>query len=324
MKFGGGVHIRSCAAHIADCHILDNHPAAGGGIAFCAAWGTVENCLIEQNTSYGSSQAIGAGIHVKFGPVEIVDTVIRDNHTLAGSRAGGLGTYLAQVSMRNCIIDGNSASLGGACVSWLSSVSMSECTVTNNTAEYGGGALCSMSASSTITATNSILWNNSAAFGPAEVYAMETEAAISVSNSIVRGGYDGENVIDADPLFQENCFRLTPESPAVNAGSNDAVESELDLDGNPRIADPMSAESTPVVDMGAYELQPDDTIPDPEPCPGDVTGDGSVDLVDLLAVIADWGGCFDCEDCSADIDDNCVVSLGDLLLIIEYWGKPCE
>ncbi len=321
--YGGGVHIRSCYAEVADCHVLDNHPAAGGGIAFCAAWGIITNCLIEQNTCYGSNSSIGAGVYVKYGPVDIVDTVIRDNHALSSTRAGGLGAYMAQVNLRNCLFDGNSGSIGGACLSWFSAVDMSECTLTNNFGEWGGGALCSMTAGAVIDVRNSILWNNSSASGPPEIRTVDGDDPVSISHSIVKGGYEGENVIDADPMFQENCYRLTPDSPAVNAGSNDAVESDFDLDGNPRIADPNNAESTPVVDLGAYELQPSDD-PSPEPCLGDADANNTVNLFDLLFVLSEWGGCAECESCGADFNEDCVVALDDLLTVLSHWGETCD
>ena len=69
-----------------------------------------------------------------------------------------------------------------------------------------------------------------------------------------------------------------------------------DLDGNPRFVDdpdtadcpqmPGACGTPPVVDMGAYELQP-------PPCPWDCGGDndGTVGIVDFLALLAAWGPC---------------------------------
>lgn len=63
----------------------------------------------------------------------------------------------------------------------------------------------------------------------------------------------------------------------------------------------------------------DSGVCDPNPCEGDVDGSGSVDVTDLLAVIAAWG---DCDGCSADTNDDGVVNVTDLLAIIAAWG-PC-
>ena len=57
-----------------------------------------------------------------------------------------------------------------------------------------------------------------------------------------------------------------------------------------------------------------------EPCDADVTGDGLVDVTDLLAVIAAWGPC-DIE-CPGDVSGDGLVDVTDLLAIIAAWG-PC-
>ena len=53
------------------------------------------------------------------------------------------------------------------------------------------------------------------------------------------------------------------------------------------------------------------------PCPEDVNGDAMVNVSDLLAVIAAWGG-----SGSGDVDGDGYVGVGDILAIIAAWG-PC-
>ena len=53
--------------------------------------------------------------------------------------------------------------------------------------------------------------------------------------------------------------------------------------------------------------------------PGDVTGDGIVDVLDLLAVLAAWGDCPSQGDCPADINGNGVVDVLDLLIVLGAW-----
>ncbi len=50
---------------------------------------------------------------------------------------------------------------------------------------------------------------------------------------------------------------------------------------------------------------------------GDVTGDGTVDVSDLLEIISAWGPCTGCNE---DIDGSGAVDVSDLLLIIDNWG----
>jgi hypothetical protein len=60
--------------------------------------------------------------------------------------------------------------------------------------------------------------------------------------------------------------------------------------------------------------------------PGDVNGDGNVNVIDLLAVISNWGPCSNPNNCPADIappgppqgDDQ--VNVQDLLMVISKWG----
>ncbi len=59
-------------------------------------------------------------------------------------------------------------------------------------------------------------------------------------------------------------------------------------------------------------------------CPPDITGDGTVGVEDLLALLAAWGGCPPpCPPtCPADLDRDCAVSVVDLLQLLAAWG-PC-
>jgi len=54
-------------------------------------------------------------------------------------------------------------------------------------------------------------------------------------------------------------------------------------------------------------------------CPADINGDGMVDVLDLLAVLAAWG---DCPGCPEDITGDDVVDVLDLLEVLGAWG-PC-
>jgi hypothetical protein len=54
------------------------------------------------------------------------------------------------------------------------------------------------------------------------------------------------------------------------------------------------------------------------PCPADVNGNGAVDVSDLLAVLAAWGGA----DPDADLNGDGTVDVSDLLDLLAAWG-PC-
>ncbi|MCI0363459.1 MAG: dockerin type I domain-containing protein [Phycisphaerales bacterium] len=70
-----------------------------------------------------------------------------------------------------------------------------------------------------------------------------------------------------------------------------------------------------------------DACDEPEPCLADVapppSGDGVVNIIDLLAVISAWGACSPPPaPCLADINGDGVVNVADLLAVISAWG-PC-
>jgi hypothetical protein len=61
-------------------------------------------------------------------------------------------------------------------------------------------------------------------------------------------------------------------------------------------------------------------VPDPCDTPGDIDGSGSVDVLDLLALLAAWGPCSMPSDCPADLDGNDVVDVVDLLSLLAAWS----
>lgn len=54
--------------------------------------------------------------------------------------------------------------------------------------------------------------------------------------------------------------------------------------------------------------------------PGDVNGDESVNIDDLLGVINAWGGCANPQNCPQDITCDNAIDIDDLLAVINNWG----
>ena len=59
---------------------------------------------------------------------------------------------------------------------------------------------------------------------------------------------------------------------------------------------------------------------EPTATPGDLNGDGVVNVFDLLILLEDWGECGDPDDCPADLNDDGTVNVFDLLILLENWG----
>ena len=78
--------------------------------------------------------------------------------------------------------------------------------------------------------------------------------------------------------------------------------------------------ATAVVDMGAYEFPGT-----PLPClrPGDVSGDGTVNVLDLIDLLLAFGASCEVECCLADFDLDGTVNVLDLIELLLAFGSAC-
>ena len=61
-----------------------------------------------------------------------------------------------------------------------------------------------------------------------------------------------------------------------------------------------------------------DGVPDDCHCFADLDGSGTVDVVDLLAMLGAWGSC---AGCAEDFDGSGSVQTTDLLMLLATWGQ---
>ena len=200
------------------------------------------------------------------------------------------------------------------------SPTVTNCTFADNSGfgyTGGNGGVMYNSGGSSPTMTNCIFWGNHP-----DTFGGPGTPVVSYCN--VEGGYGGQGNMTVDPVFVDpdaGDYHLSPGSPCTDAGDNTAVPEDIttDLDGSPRVVDdpdtpdcqqaPGTCGDPPVVDMGAYEFQP------PQACPWDCgDGDGSVDIDDIRAVIAQWGTKGTCDF------DGGGVGINDFLAVIANWG----
>jgi hypothetical protein len=59
-------------------------------------------------------------------------------------------------------------------------------------------------------------------------------------------------------------------------------------------------------------------FPEQDGVPGDLDGNGLVDVNDLLVIIAGWGTCSG--ECPADLSGDGVVNVSDILLLLSFWS----
>jgi len=288
---GGGIFGRVYAGQIIDCRLIANVASNGGGIRDYGDHGrlTVQDTLIVSNTAIVS----GGGVYFNsYAPcMYLSNCTIANNTASAGGGAyfltmgtavccivsgnvataqfAGGGAYLIQGgTLRNCLIVNNSASgatarAGGVLVNWEGSVQ--SCTIASNYAGnivggfyyYNSGGLIK-----TAHVDNCVIYTNVSSTPAANNwYAEGVATALYVSNSCTVptiSAYGGNNIAN-DPFFMSapnGNYRLSPNSPCINAGFNQEwMAGASDLGGLSRI-DFFSRQ----VDIGAYEYLPQGSL----------------------------------------------------------------
>jgi hypothetical protein len=80
-------------------------------------------------------------------------------------------------------------------------------------------------------------------------------------------------------------------------------------------ADPQSINESGVDGFQLISIGCDDVA-----VPGDIDGNGVVDVNDFLLMLGAWGDCPDpCPPCPADVDGNCSVDVNDFLILLANW-----
>ncbi len=209
----------------------------GGGLAFCN--GAIFGNTISENTS-----GAGGGLYMCSG-------VIHDNVISANRASDGGGLYECQGVIRNNTIIGNSGQWRGGGLAWCQ------------------GEI-----------VNCIIWENTAGNSP------QLENCVAPFYSCVQG-WTGDPIVygnsasdpqftrpgfwddagtpddKSDDIWVEGDFRLSPDSPCIDAGDNTSVASdEFDIGGMHRT---MFGGWEFRVDMGAYEFYINELKPGPGP-----------------------------------------------------------
>ena len=96
-------------------------------------------------------------------------------------------------------------------------------------------------------------------------------------------------------MLLQICIALFQNNPLDGAGGPTLTISGLDLSGIMEMG--MGVNNPTIHITGGINV--------PLPCAADITGDETVNVADLLAVITNWGACNDCQDCPADIAPAC-------------------
>jgi len=229
-QLGGGLYV--CDGRIENNTLTDNSAAKnGGGLYYCL--GTIQNNTISENSAAWD----GGGLAYCDGTIQ--------NNTITGNLAvlGG-GLLGCHGTIQNNTVAGNSAADwgGGLCAC---GGTIQNNTITGNSAEvYGGGLMFCYG-----TIRNCIIWGNTAP-SDAQVYDSNIPTYCCIQDW--SGGAEG-NIVE-DPRFVDanaGDFRLSADSPCIDAGYNAPELPETDIAGMHRI---MFGGKSLTVDMGANEF----------------------------------------------------------------------
>lgn len=275
-QLGGAMVINGRAPTLSDCRFIRNRAfrdglfLAGGALAINGSEAQLMNCDFIGNTSTG----VGAAVLLNGSNPEFMNCVFTGNTvTQLGPESSGGGIYVL-----------------------TSTPSITNCTFSRNFASASGGGLFN-ALGSTTTLTNCILWGNSDSRGSGEAAQVQRGSGTVLINFCAVQGWSGflggtgntgidPRFVNADgkdsvPGTADDDLRLSAGSPVIDAGDSTAVPSDiadLDVDGNRLepvpvdaaghvrfVDDPLSPDigladigrGLPVIDIGAYEYQPD-------------------------------------------------------------------
>lgn len=281
---GGGVRVTfqngwTPTLHIENCDVSFNNADYGGAIGV----NNLGRVLLAASTlTDNTATERGGAVWAISGPVVSTNAVFARNSAKRGGAVFLTGQGIGDPAVfMNCSFYDNSANRGG--VAFLGGSQFVagrgvwiNCTLAFNTASIAGGAFRANTSAQNpadLDVYNSIVWGNSA---PTEAH-FSGGAAVAYSN--VQGGVAGTGNIRKDPKFVDEAarnLRLMAGSPSNDAGDNTSIPNDIfDLDGdgitseptpvdlqwaNRRADDPAAPDkgngTAPIVDQGAYELNP--------------------------------------------------------------------
>ena len=215
---------------IRNCTISGNSANYGGGISCDNNW--MGTCLIENCTISDNSANYGGGIACfSWADLHLSNCVISNNS--AENNGGGFWVFsLSDCYMYNCVIYGNSAGVnGGGIFDYFASIGMINTIISENSASNSGGGIyiedldyfgiiyCDFHNNN----GGNIAGNPLPGFGEIVATNANGDSCDTFMN------------IFLNPLFQstigDSAFRLTAESPCIDAGNPPTPWIPLDPDG---------------------------------------------------------------------------------------------
>ena len=289
---GGGVFNNNGSPTVQDVVFSYNSAFQGGGMFNNSSSPTLTNVTFSNNSAY-----TGGGMYSSGGTQTLTNVAFSNNSASAG--CGGLGSQFGTQTLTKVTFSGNSTegSGGGMCIDFEtqtltnvtfagntassyggaiytndekpSSSTLMNVTFSGNTATTSGGGIYH-DASSTLTATNCILWGDT----PNEIV---NGGTATLAYNVVQGGFVGASNLSTDPKLgtlgnyggYTQTIPLLAGSSAIDTGTTTDAPT-TDQRGNAR---PQAGG----YDIGAYEVAPP-TISSISPTSGTTAGGTSVTI----------------------------------------------
>ncbi|TVQ77045.1 MAG: hypothetical protein EA380_07815, partial [Phycisphaeraceae bacterium] len=352
---GGAVYSQS-ELQIRDSRFDSNSASFGGAILACCRPIDVRHSSFEGNfASWGGAIHFPSGTPVlaeligfsnsasRGGFLHATTPVLGANLRLGSNIAnnGGAIYTSTNLSLANATLIRNSAFENGGAIHVASGdLALQHVTAYDNQSLIFGGMV--YAAFGSITIDNSIISQNSDNAGSTDASQIYTSALATrlVRSSILTdatGVVPAIDVIDAAPLFvdpfgpdgilgtPDDDFSLQPASPAILAANLALVPNDYaNLSGNGNTSQPLpydlllNPRIITIPDMGAFEF-----VPFPPPCPGDINGDGQVNLDDFVILAANFGTTSGATSEQGDLNGDGSVNLSDFVILASNFGNTC-
>ena len=284
---------------IEDITIRNCYAQHGAGIWLSTSSPQIIRCVLDNNEAYG----FGGGMYIQNTASPTLELCKFTNNTAVDG--GGVKNYGNSPTFTNCTFFNNSAETGGGAHNYGSHATYDGCVfLENNASDFGGGIHNEFGSSPDFI--NCTIDGNTSETGGGfrnDASSNPTLTNCSIVNNVATNGGGVQNQ-NSSPSFN-NC----------SIENNTGIGMLSLLKSNPSLENSSVCDNSPVNIEGPYADLGGNTICVAE-CVSDVNGDGTVDVNDLLQVIAAWGNPGGDEDINADGS----VDVNDILLLIAGWG----
>jgi len=266
-NFGGGLLGYGASPTVTNCTFEYNTAKnQGGGMCFDDSYptnATLTNCTFTNNTAFN-----GGGMYASSGSLTLTNCVFSNNESYDGGGIYTVGGYLT-----NCTFENNHSTWGGG-ATLKGTTSVTNCIFANNTGlQLGGGLICH---GNDVVINKCVVQENQSGNGGGIF--TENVTGPLISNSIVCGNVDSQII----GSYVDLGGNVITETCSENLGT--CCTNDICVDGEEELCNTYGGQWLGFGSTCAEN-------PCPTSCLGDITGDGVVDVSDLLVVIGVWGTC---------------------------------